>query len=112
MSRVLGQDSARGDRMRAKRLRASSDSSRGEWKSAGGTTFPARVWVMENGKPKSIGMVRGLMNTQYVEVIRGDVKEGDQVIIGSVGGQAQVASGGQNPFQPRMPGGGGGGRRF
>ena len=109
------QDSARGERMnlRMHRSRASSDSSRREWKSGGGTTFPARVWVMENGKPKSLGIVRGLMNTQYVEVIRGDLKEGDQVIIGSIGGQTQVASGGQNPFQPRFGGGpGGGGRRF
>ena len=65
---------------------------------------------MDSGKPKSISILRGLMNTQYVEVIRGDVKEGDQVMIGALGGQTQVASGGQNPFQPRF--GGGGGRRF
>jgi hypothetical protein len=64
---------------------------------------------MDNGKPKAIAIVRGLMNTQYVEVVRGNVKENDQVIIGALGGQTQVASG-QNPFQPRMPGGGGGGR--
>ena len=115
LSRGSGQDSARGERMnmRMRRSRAASDSGRGEWKSAAGTTFPARVWVVENGKPKSLGIVRGLMNTQYVEVVRGDLKEGDQVIIGSVGGQTQVASGGQNPFQPRIGGGpGGGGRRF
>ena len=108
------QDSAKGGRMRMRHARSLSDSGRGEkeWKKNTSTSFPAKVWVLENGKLKSIFISRGLMNTQYVEVVRGDVKEGDQVIIGALGGGAQVASG-QNPFQPRMPGGGGGGgRRF
>jgi hypothetical protein len=66
---------------------------------------------MEDGKPKAISIMRGLMNTQYVEVIDGELKEGDQVIIGVIGAQTATASGSQNnPFQPRMPGGGGGGR--
>ena len=109
------QDSSRnGGRMRMRHARTSSDSGKGErsWKKAGGIVYPAKVWALDNGKLKSIPIVRGLMNTQYVEVVRGDVKEGDQVIIGALGGATQVASGGQNPFQPRMGGGGGGGRRF
>jgi len=40
------------------------------------------------------------------------VKEGDEVIIGAIGAQTPTGSSAQNnPFQPRMPGGGGGGRR-
>jgi HlyD family secretion protein len=105
-------DSARGERMKKRRDRSLSDSSRGDfaWKKPPSNAFRARVWIMENGKPKAISIMRGLMNTQYVEVIDGELKEGEQVIIGVVGAQTATASGSQNnPFQPRMPGGGGGG---
>jgi HlyD family secretion protein len=105
-------DSTRGERMRMWRQRSSSDSTRGErrWKSAATSVNRAKVWVMENGKPRAISISRGLMNTQYVEVVEGEVKEGDQVIIGVIGAQTATGSTGQNnPFQPRMPGGGGGG---
>ena len=101
--------------MRMRHAGFSPDSSRWkkEMKTPSGNTFPARVWVMENGKLRAVPVSRGLMNTQYAEIVRGDLKEGEQVIIGSLGGQTQVAAGGQNPFQPRFGGGGGGGgRRF
>jgi HlyD family secretion protein len=107
-------DSARGERMKRRRDRSMSDSSRGEFarKNPPGNVVRARAWIMEGGKPKAISIIRGLMNTQYVEVIGGELKEGDQVIIGVIGAQTATASGSQNnPFQPRMPGGGGGGRR-
>jgi hypothetical protein len=67
---------------------------------------------MDGSKLKQVTIVRGLMNTQYAEVVEGNVKDGDQVIIGAISTQSQAASGTQNPFQPRMPGGGGGRRGF
>jgi HlyD family secretion protein len=102
------QDPSQGQRKGTRRDRGSSDSSHRErqW-SRPQKMVRARVWVMDAGKPKAISIARGLMNTQYVEVLRGELKEGDEVIIGATGGQTASGSGGQsNPFQPRMPGGG------
>ncbi len=108
------QDSGKSGRMKMWHTKSSQDSSHGERgpkNTSSSNISRAKVWVMQDGKPKAISVVRGLMNTQYVEIVEGGIKEGDQVIIGAIGGQTQVASGAQNPFQPRMPGGGGGGGR-
>lgn len=98
-------------RMRAMGDRKPSDSSRAERRRRmGAGANRARVWLMENDELKSVPIIRGLMNTQYVEVVESPLKEGDQVIIGSIGGQTATASAAQNnPFQPRIQGGGGGG---
>jgi HlyD family secretion protein len=107
-------DSARGERVKKWRERRSSDSDQGERRSGSAlkVTARAKVWMMKDGKPSAVSIVRGLMNTQYVEVVDGGLNEGAEVIIGTTGGQTTTASTAQNnPFQPRMPGGGGGGRR-
>ena len=79
----------------------------------GGRNQTGRVWILQNGKDLVPVPIRtGLNDNRYVELLGGELKEGDDVVIGSMG--AEVASnGGQqsNPFQQRMPGGGGGGRR-
>lgn len=68
----------------------------------------ARIWVLKDGKPIPRFIRRGLQNATHVEVVRGDVNEGDEVIIGVSGGtQTSVASGQTNPFAPRFPTGGG-----
>lgn len=108
----IGGDTVRtrggGDRVSADSSHAKGERQR---KKVGGNSNRVRIWVLENGKPKPVPAVKGLMNTQYVEVLESELKEGDQVIIGSLGGVAQAAQT-TNPFQPqRMPGGGGGGRR-
>jgi HlyD family secretion protein len=124
------QDSASGDRMlrrdssahggdRAERMKrwkehAGKDSSQGQsrWKKPADGSARATVWILQNGKPKAIAVVRGLMNTQYAVILDGELKEGDQVMIGASGGQtasSTSSSAQNNPFQPRMPGGGGGG---
>jgi HlyD family secretion protein len=107
-------DSARGERMKKWREQRSPDSDQGERRSSSvpKVTARAKVWMMKDGKPVSVSIVRGLMNTQYVEVVDGELNEGAEVIIGTTGGQTTTTSTAQNnPFQPRMPGGGGGGRR-
>ncbi len=72
----------------------------------------ARVWVLENGKPKPLVVKKGIQNTRYMELVESDLKEGDEVIVGVTGGaQGQVPVGQNNPFAPRSPMGGGGGRR-
>lgn len=70
------------------------------------------VWVLENGAPRPVPIVRGLQNTRVAELVRAPLQEGDTVIVGTTGGTTQqTAPQGQNPFMPRMPGGSGRGRR-
>jgi HlyD family secretion protein len=69
--------------------------------------IPARLWLMENGALKPLRVLRGLQNQRYAEIINDSIKEGDSVIVGTNSVQAQTAPTGQNPFIPRMLGGGG-----
>ena len=63
----------------------------------------ARVWLLKDGNPKPMVIVRGVQNTRYVEVIESDLKEGDEVIVGMTGTQAAQPT--QNPLMPKAPGG-------
>jgi HlyD family secretion protein len=72
-----------------------------------------RVWMLENGKKlKSVNVRTGINDNRFVEIVAGDLKEGDEVIIGAIGNNTASASTQQvNPFGPqRMMMGGGGGR--
>ena len=44
------------------------------------------VWVLENGKPKRIKVTTGIGDGSYTEVVSGELKEGDAVIVESIGG--------------------------
>ncbi|SYZ74805.1 Efflux transporter, RND family, MFP subunit [Candidatus Zixiibacteriota bacterium] len=66
----------------------------------------AHVWVLVDGKPKMMSFVKGLQNTRYVEVMRSRLESGEEVIVGSSGGQSNNNQGNVNPFMPRFgPGG-------
>jgi HlyD family secretion protein len=53
---------------------------------AGGT--PGRVWVVDaSGQPKVVPLVLGLSDGSSTEVLRGDLKDGQDVIIGTAGAQ-------------------------
>lgn len=68
------------------------------------------IWVMENGTPKPVPVVRGIQNQRYAEMLEVPLNEGDSIIVGTTGGQSQSNSPSQgqtNPFMPRMPGSGG-----
>ncbi|HXF99818.1 MAG TPA: efflux RND transporter periplasmic adaptor subunit [Bacteroidota bacterium] len=68
----------------------------------------ARVWVLKDGKPVPKFVRKGLQNATHVEIVRGDINEGDEVIIGASGGaQTQMPAAQNNPFAPRFPTGGG-----
>jgi HlyD family secretion protein len=56
------------------------------------------VWILENGKPKRISITPGISDGNYTEIVSGDLKNGDQVIVESLkkGGKTQAPSG------PRM----------
>jgi len=65
------------------------------------------VWVLSQGNPAPVTIIKGIQNTRYVEAVSSELKEGDKVIIGTTSNQTSSAPAGQNPFMPRMPGGGG-----
>jgi HlyD family secretion protein len=39
------------------------------------------VWVLENGKPKRVAITLGISDGTYTEIVSGDLKEGQQVIV-------------------------------
>ena len=75
---------------------------------------PTRVWILKDGSKLTAATIKpGLNDNRYVEVIGGDIKEGDEVVLGVVGQESGAGMNQQtNPFQPRMTGGGPRGRGF
>jgi HlyD family secretion protein len=43
---------------------------------------PGRVWILENGNPKLINVMIGVGDGSSTELVRGDIKEGQKVIVG------------------------------
>ncbi|MBP7864750.1 MAG: efflux RND transporter periplasmic adaptor subunit [Acidobacteria bacterium] len=77
---------------------------------------PGIVWVMDaGGKPAVRKVVLGITDGANTELVGGDLKEGDKVIVSdtsqSNGSQRPGASGGQQQRSPFMSGPPGGGRR-
>lgn len=69
---------------------------------AGGAGPPDKkgpsVWVLENGKPKRVIINPGISDGAYTEIVSGDLKDGDQVIVESV----KKGTKPQGPAGPRM----------
>jgi HlyD family secretion protein len=42
------------------------------------------VWVLEDGKPKRVAITPGISDGTYTEIVSGDLKEGQQVIVESL----------------------------
>jgi len=45
-------------------------------------TRRGQVWVMEGGKPKAVPVVTGVTDGGFTELLRGDLKEGQDLIVG------------------------------
>ena len=43
---------------------------------------PGKVWALENSNPKLINVMIGVGDGSFTELIRGDIKEGLDLIIG------------------------------
>ncbi|MBI3815845.1 MAG: efflux RND transporter periplasmic adaptor subunit [Nitrospinae bacterium] len=57
------------------------------------------VWIIEEGKPKRVSVITGISDGNYTELISGDIKEGEEVVVESLiksGAQPRAAGG------PRM----------
>src|SRR6267378_3225634 len=75
-----------------------------------------RVWVLDTDKSiKPVFIEVGLNDLRFAEITGGDLKEGDEIVIGMFAAETASTSSQQtNPFAPRGmggPGGGGGGGR-
>jgi len=44
----------------------------------------AGVWILENNKPKRVKVVTGMSDGNYTELVSGDIKEGQEVIVESL----------------------------
>jgi HlyD family secretion protein len=48
---------------------------------AGGTAEQARIWALRDGKPVAIPIVAGLDDDSFVEIVKGDLKPDDRVVV-------------------------------
>jgi len=56
-------------------------------------TRRGQVWVLEGGKPKAVSVVTGVTDGGFTEMLRGDLKEGQDVIVGmNFGAKAATSS--------------------
>jgi HlyD family secretion protein len=61
---------------------------------------PSRVWIQdENGKFQVVFIRPGVSDNSYTEVLRGELQEGQKVVIGTEGGPIVAATPG-GPGQP------------
>ncbi len=78
---------------------------REERKGNGTNVSRGTIWVMKDGTPTPVPVLRGIQNQRFAELIESPLNPGDSVLIGSSNGQGQTTTQGQtNPFMPRMPG--------
>jgi len=64
----------------------------------GGEKKGPAVWALENGKPKRVIITPGISDGTYTEVVSGDLKEGQQLIVEVL----KKSSGQRPPSGPRM----------
>ncbi len=115
-ARMIGGDSTQRERRRPggferRRAEGGSDSSGGRQRRI---ATMARVWKLEDGKLRPVMIRKGIQDSRYVEILSQRLSEGDEVIVGTVGGiTTTTPTTSQNPFMPQQQqrGGGGGGRR-
>src|SRR6185503_1377495 len=84
---------------RAKYDEMSPGEGRGDRGDRGGAaSAPGRVYVVEGEKLKPVTITLGISDGSATEILRGDLKEGQEVVIGTSGGSKQPgASGGGSP---------------
>jgi HlyD family secretion protein len=58
---------------------------------------PGRVWVVDGDKLKPIAVTLGISDGAATEVLRGDLKEGQEIVIGAAGSSKPGPSGGNAP---------------
>ena len=81
--------------------RAKYDESTGGGEARGGgdprSGAPGRVWVLDGDKVKPIALTLGISDGAATEVLRGELKEGQEIIVGAVGSGKPAAGSGAAP---------------
>jgi HlyD family secretion protein len=84
----------------------------------GGLTPPPRiprnpnmthVWTLQDGRLVPHRAVKGIQDGKYVVLLDTDLKEGDEVVVGTGTSASSASTTGTNPFMPRFGGRGPGG---
>jgi HlyD family secretion protein len=76
-------------------------SASGRARASGGTS--GRVFIVgEDGKPKPVPLTLGISDGTFTELLRGDVKEGQDVIVGSAATGQRPAGGASGSQPPRL----------
>jgi HlyD family secretion protein len=63
----------------------------------GAASAPGRVYVVDGEKLKPVSLTLGMSDGSATEILRGDLKEGQEVVIGTAGGGKQSGAGGGSP---------------
>jgi HlyD family secretion protein len=64
---------------------------------SGAADSEARVWLLRNGRPAALTVATGLDDDSFVEIVAGNVKPGDQVIVAE-----QRQASGSTVLPPRL----------
>jgi len=70
---------------------------RGERGDRGAASAPGRVYVVDGEKLKPVPLTLGMSDGSATEILRGDLTEGQEVVIGTAGGGKQSGTGGGSP---------------
>jgi HlyD family secretion protein len=60
------------------------------------------VYKEENGLVRPVHVKLGISDGVHTEIVSGELKEGDALVVGETRRDADAANGGANPFTPRM----------
>lgn len=69
-------------------------------RASGASTGRGRVFVLEGGQPKIVSVRTGLSDGSMTEMVAGELKEGEQVIVGTAQTGSSAAA---RPSGPRLP---------
>ncbi|MCC7175446.1 MAG: efflux RND transporter periplasmic adaptor subunit [Bryobacterales bacterium] len=71
-----------------------------------GAVPPQAVWILDQeGRPRRVALVTGESDGTYCEVVKGELKDGDHVILAALAGAAAPAGGSPGSFQSGARGG-------
>ena len=59
---------------------------------AGGASAPTRVWVLRSGRPTAVPVTTGLDDDTQSEIVHGELKPGDELVISEQSGSGSAAS--------------------
>jgi len=63
---------------------------------------PGRVWIVDGDKLKAVPVTLGISDGSATEVVRGDLKEGQEVAVGLAGGAQNRSGSGSGGSSPRL----------